>query len=437
MKRILALILILILLFAGCSPAEVSESSAEASVLLESVSRVWDNKELAEQAKQLLKADRLITDLFVGGKMTQLVDVSGKNATDSIPATGTEYEDFSVIEKLLTSTYSEASGISAKFLAFPKYGTKSISNVEGKTHFSFHYTEEYASADLTAVTVSDGSSNNQKVITAGNYTLNMVYDGSIWLLDNSIYFLQKNTSAAESTILFPNMNQGSAKTLSGNILVVEIFISDTKNKFSDADITAFDTKIKESFGFLSTVASSYEDTVKPDFKKLLYTHKSSINFTANEPYAFDFILAETSYKNLDKYIADNFDITTYDSYVAILCVNKNGTGFAKPYCENDTDAYKQLYYNERCVFFASDDSTSLARNILLLFGAQTQTDANLIQRMTNYCPNELLLGNAGIDTALLSELTAYQAGITKKLDKQFLAFYTAPAGEAPAESTAG
>lgn len=426
MKRLLAFLLVSMLLLSGCSSDAENSSSEAVSENIELEASSWDNASLLEMAKQLLTADQHIIDLFVGGKLTELVDVSGKNAIEFTPATGTEYEDFSVIEKLLASTYSEAGGTITKYLTFPKYGNRSILSIEGKTYFSFHYKEEFTGIDIEAITISDGSYSYTKNITAGLYTIPMVYDGSVWLLENSVYFLNKEAaSVPESDFVFPAMNQGSAKALTGRVLVVEVFITDSESTFTEEEIIAFDTKIKDGFRYIADSApngSSFE-IKDDDYKQLNFRHtQSAITFDPDDQTDFDLVLAKTMYQNLDKYITDDTNLIGYDSYLAVLCVNKAGSGYAKPFVTGEAPVYNA----ERCVLFPGDDKIILARNILALFGAQVPTDPYLAELFSSYCKNDILLGTAAAEDITISELTAYQAGINKKLDKQFYAFCTKP-----------
>lgn len=431
MKKIVAFLFVLTLLLSGCSAEPANNSDKEANEITEFETMSWDNDSLKDTAKQLLTADKLVTDLFVGGKLTTLVDVSGKNALDFTPATGTEYEDFSVIEQLLSSTYSEAGGTITKYLTFPKYGNRSILSIEGKTYFSFHYSEEFTGIDVEEITISDGEFQNTKKITAGIYTIPMVYDGSIWQLEDSVYFLYKEAGVVPSCdFVFTAMNQGSAKALTGRVLVVEIFITDTASTFTEDEITAFDTKIQESFQYIASTSPN-GSTFEMEFEQRTFKHtQSAIGFSSDDQTNFDLVLAKTTYEYLDKYITDNFETQGYDSYLAVLCVNKTGTGYAKPYVTGEAD----VFYAERCVLFPGDDKINLARNILALFGAQTPTEPTLVVLMENYCKNDIMRGTATAEETVISELTAYQAGVNKLLDQQFFAFCVAPTNDSSDES---
>lgn len=423
MKKIFSFIFIFVLILAGCSSDDGNASFVPESIENSDIHSDIDiskqsNEMLLETAKQLIESDKLVTELFVGGMLAKLVDVKGRNSIDFIPAAGSEYEDFYTIEKLLTSTYSVSGGTITKFLTFPKYGNRSILSVDGKTYFTFHYTENLKGIDTDSITLSDGSSDNEKIITAGEYTVSMVYDGSAWLLEDSIYFLYKEQQeSVESELVFPSMNKGSAAALSGKILVAEIFVSEKKTSFTDEKKENYLSKIEESFDYISKAAEAYEGSFTVDYKQFSFTHKTKIDFALDEPYAFDFVLAETSYENLDKYIKSNIDILNYDGYLVIICADKAGRGYAQPYVEGEPDVIK----SERCVLFSSDDTAGLTKNILTLFGAEQQTDEYQKKLMESYCKNEIMTASS-IQEAVLSELTAYQVGLTKQLNRQFYAF---------------
>ncbi len=420
MKKILALLLIT-LLFSGCT-VQTYDGFGVSETVTEDISietkAIIDNDSLIPIAQNLLEADKTVTELFVGGLLSELVDTEGLDPIDYTPATGTKYEDFSAIEKLLASTYTVASGTIEKFLSYPKYGNRSIIAKDGKTYFSFHYKEDLPSIDTDNIIISDGKNDNQKLIRAGAYTLTMVYDGASWQLEDSVYFLQKESEQpSESTAVFPNMNKGSAAALSGKILVVEVFVGEKKGTFTAEKVDAYEQKIKDSVSFILNSAIEYRGSFTFDFEQLFFTHSQNINFSVGEPYAFDMVLASTKYGDFEKYIKNNIDVSAYDGYFAVICADKTGTGFALPYTEGGS----KVLSTERCVLFSNDDTGLLTKNILALFGAEAQTDAYLTKLMKNYCKNEIMFAPPLTD-AVISELTAYQTGMTKYLDEQFTAF---------------
>ncbi|HBR31508.1 MAG: hypothetical protein PHD46_03985 [Eubacteriales bacterium] len=426
MKRITAILFVLLFILAGCDTKTEDSLTESINEMPKNQVIEWDNDSLIDTAKQLLYSDRLVTELFVGGKLTKLVDVSNKNPIDFASAAGTEYEDFTAIEKLLTKTYSIAGNTITKYLTLPKYGNRSILSVSGKTYFSFHYTEDFDGIDIESITISDGENENVKNITAGQYRIPMVYDGGVWLLEDSVYFLSREAERKpESDYVFPLMNQGTAKALTGRIMVVEIFVSDSKSSFTDEDITAFETKVSESFEYIKNAAPNGSE-FEVEYEKLKFKHsKSSIIFSSEDQTNFDLVLATTDYKNLDKYINENFNTFGYDSYLAIVCVNKTGSGYAKPYTQEEAD----IFTAERCVMFPNDGKIALARNILSVFGAQTPSDPYLKELLTSYCKNDIML--SGDEDSVISELTAYQAGLSKQLDRQFHSFCVKTVSEEP------
>ncbi|PKM63019.1 MAG: hypothetical protein CVU97_02345 [Firmicutes bacterium HGW-Firmicutes-21] len=422
MKKILIYIIVFIIIalpFSGCGTGKNSDN-VEDSILSEDLNSelIYDNT-LLETAKQLLGADKLITDLFVGGLLTELVDVGEKTPYDPTPATGSEYEDFYVIEKLLSSTYSVSSGVVSEYLSFPRYGEKSISQVEGKTYFSYHYTEEFNGIHIDGIWLSDGRNENEKIISAGIYTVSMVFDGTVWLLEDSIYFRHlRGQSEPDSVIMFPTMNEGTAKRLAGNILAVEIFISDTKSSINDEEMVEFQQRTRDSFDLITERASSYGETLTIEYKQLFYKYNGNLSLSANEPYNFDFIIASTTYDYLDKYINDNINTEGYDGYIALLYIDKEGVSYSQPYSEGEAD----IFYAERCYIFNNTTELELTKNILALFGAESPTDEYLTGLMRSYYDNEIMLSDS-LEDAVFGELTAYQLGLINKLDKQFFVFY--------------
>lgn len=421
MKKVLA-VLLLTLILSGCT-VQTYDDFGRPSAVSEGVFSIEkqeevDNNSLIPTAKKLLEADKTITKLFAGGLLSELVDTTGKDPLEYIPAAGTQYEDFSTIEKLLTSTYTVGSGVIEKYLSYPRYGNRSIISKDGKTYFSFHYKDNFTSVNTDNIFISDGINSNQKIINAGAFTLTMAYDGTAWLLEDSVYFVEKeNRKPSESTAVFPKMNQGSAATLSGKILVVEVFVAENKGKFTEEKTAFYDQKIRDSMSFILNSAVDHRGSFSFEVKQLFFSLSQTVDFSTDEPYAFDRVLATTKYGDLERYIKDNIDVSAYDDYFAVICADKTGTGFALPYSKGDSEVFKA----ERCVLFANDDSGLLTKNILSLFGAQEQTDAYLIRLMKSYFENEIMFAPP-LSGAVVSELTAYQTGMTKYLDDQFTAF---------------
>jgi len=419
MKRIFTFAFVFLLFFSGCAKDNIATFSEESVVLDKktSINKIMGDA-ITETAKELLENDYKVAKLFAGGMLTELVDVSNREPTELLPAAGTEYEDFFVIEKLLISTYSVSSGVIEKYLNYPEYGTRAITSDEGKTMFSFHYIEEIQKINIDSVTVSDGENSNQKIINADDITIPMGFNGKEWLLEDSVFFIQREEVVfQECDFAIEGMNTGSAATLTGNVLIVEVFLIDKNDSFTQEEMDSYSAKISESIDYIKKEAAEYGGLLNIEVNKLFFKYNTKIDLSP-ESYDFDLALARTEYQHLDRYISDNFDTSKYDNYLAIICAYENGKGYARPFNDADTDVFNA----DRCVMFSGDDTIMLTRNILTLFGAYLQTDSGLLKLMENYFEDDIMLCD-DLDRAYIGELTAYQVGLTKYLDKQFHAFY--------------
>ncbi len=425
MKKIITCILMSLLLLTGCmsDSDSISDEQSEASSYTHTdrtdLNEQSRESDLLNTAKDLLRADKLITELFVEGLLTELIDTGEHRPAELIPATGCEYEDFHVIEKLLAATYTVAGGTIEKYLNFPKYGQKSIASINGKTYFSSHYTEKFEGVYIDGIWLSDGKNENEKLITAGGYTIPMIYDGSVWLLEDSVYFLSEQSwKKIKPENLFGD--KGTARTLSGRILAVQIYVSDTRSEISDEEVLEFDSRIREATEFITEAASTYDTILHIEHKQLFYKYKGAINFSVNDLPSFDLVLAATSYKNLDKYINDNFDTEYYDGYFAVFCMDKQGESYSHPYKDTEDEEGSSVFFAERCAVFSNTTPREIVVNILELFGAEKQ-EGYFEELLSSYCENDIMLGGS-LETSVFCELTAYQTRILSRLDKQFAVF---------------
>ena len=129
-KKLISLVLLLVvcLLIGACNGQE--ESSIES---------VSDSGETAvsltqSEALSLIERDKTATDMFINNSLCDGV------ATQSVAVTEGEYADFSAVENLLSSTYTEDGGNREFFKGYPENLYPSVSGIDGKTFvFTFFY----------------------------------------------------------------------------------------------------------------------------------------------------------------------------------------------------------------------------------------------------------------------------------------------------------
>lgn len=382
-----------------CACADTLEQSG--------VSEVSENIEptAVENAQALINADYLIANIFVSG----LLETGG-------------YPEFADIRALLDTTYVPGSGAAESYLAFPGYGEAAVYSDGGKTAYNYLFKDTVPYINPEDITVTESGVEGVMNIDAGGYRLTMSFIGGRWLLGGSIYLMYaEERDAEELDFAFDGMGIGSAKALSGNILLVEVFVSDTVSAFSEESIAKFSAKIDSVTDFLRESAASYGTALSFDKKQLYFTHREVIEFSEEEPYRFELAMGTTAFGTLTGYIEGNMDTSGYDGYFAVLCSDKPGAGYAGPFTYGDAERF----FTERSVLLAEDSEGLLAVNILKLFGAAELTDSAQTDLMNKYIKNEIMAG-AELDAAAVSPLTAYRSGMTKRLPAPFRVFYTEP-----------
>ncbi len=222
MKRFLCISLIPILLLAlfACGGTEPEPEVTDTAPRLS-----------GDRARELVELDAQVIGIFVNGALC-----ASKSGVGYMHVTG-EYAEFSAITGLLDSVYCEKP-VAEMYLSYPSATDKiSVAESSGKTKVFYHPGSFFDTGyDPESISVSDGADENEKIITfsaaEGEVRLACRFDGSTWRLAQSRFSESAGMISPEKP-QFADM--GSLKTLSGSILFIDLFVSDSKRSFSEAE----------------------------------------------------------------------------------------------------------------------------------------------------------------------------------------------------------
>lgn len=396
-------------------------------------------RELLGAAVSLIESDKSVIDLVVlrsiAGK-NPVIDYSSHRLNASSP-----YYRYSALAELLSGVYTDAGA--EELIGFPSFGEKAVSNSDGITCYSAHYIPDFK-AYLLSDTISVVSyDKNSAVISAYAddselYTLILTKTDSGWRLDSSFYFVYNRSEhrpSWEQSGLKKGQNEGSGARLSGSNLVVNIFVTDRKTDWAESDIQNALAMQAEGLDFLvrqSTVFGVEGLTFKAtDRTESLFLKTSDTFSTAMDDFLWiDLLFADTTYRSLEGYVRENFDVDAYDNYTVTLHVNKKGRSYSLP-CNSTYYDYK-LYNTERSVVFYSTDknysyctkSGVYVHELLHLYGADDLYDDlipdNIAEKIDAYYKNEIMLTiPSDVEQACVSLYTAYLIGWTDRMSEIF------------------
>jgi len=423
-------------------PAGQISGGAESSVNSGAQS-VFTNGEETEKTAvlaalgELLEKDGEITDLFVFGGIYDGYELSGGEFDIYPTREDDKYHSFAFLKETLDSVYTQSGG--EFFLNFPKYGPKAVCDITGVTWFSTHYTPAFKPVpDLsTAKVLSVGEDSALVRIysedgVAVDMPLALTKDG--YRLDECFYKAYetaKTSQAEDKDKPATAMGLGSASSLTGKCIIINIFISDAVSEWNESDVREVLSRLEKAAVFLEETAAFYGRDTTVEYtgeKNSLYleTNKTLPVDMANFVW-IDSLFGDTELRTLESYIKPS--AAGYDNYCAVLHINKKGRSYALA-ADKEYSDYKN-YLAEKCVVFHTDDADYpyydspgvYAHEILHLFGAEDlygsfiSPDAD--KKLEHYFPNEIMRFVSDIDQAAVSPYTAFRIGLTDYIDDQF------------------
>jgi hypothetical protein len=456
LKKHFAIILVLIILLVSCQNtpgttdesglfseisadvSEISEVNEVSDLSIESGISEQEKAEFIANARRLLEADAEITSLIINGEIYK--DEQKKDGGTVLYPLSAEnkYYEFSKLEELVYSVYTKEGG--EYIINFPTYGTGRVVSVSGKTWYSTHFAPDFNDHAKSIKLISlNEKSGRVEVKTENGYTVNINFENTSagWRMSKGLYQAVtefKHTVPSGDEVKSTAMNMGSAKTLTGKCLVINVFLSDSVSSWKDDDIKVALSRLNKARDFTVSLASFYGgslDLTATDQTTSLYIEtKDKIPTDISDFVWIDLLFCDTVYGSLEGYAESHFDLESYDNWCVLFHLNKKGRSYAIP-CDKANSDW-QHYYAERCVVFHTTDQSYqyynspgvYAHELFHLFGASdlytpyiSDEDAKLLY---NYFPNDIMnVIPLDLELASVSPFTAYRMGWLDYLDEQF------------------
>lgn len=416
-----AIIFILALALGFCLCACNGGNDAESSSYAESSEPEKEALLTVESATSLIKNDKLLTDIFVNN---MLCDTIGFTEELTILPSRNNYSDYSLIEELIADTYSASGEYASTLTSYPAGHTPAVTGIEGRTYVFNHLGSKYddfvSDSDIT-VKVTDDENICQivgKTKSGKEISFTAVRENEKWLLEKGIFGINPDESEFDKT--FANSQLGSFMSYSGNILVIQLFVSDKESSFTKEDEAAFHEKLEYAFGYISEESEKFGNEVNITYGSAYFEHE---NVLGTRGLDFDIVFAETGFGSLQSFAEANFDLTGYDNYVFAVCLNKE---LEISYELYDGSKETRLYFAERVIMGNNTDEPSICVSMLKLLGAYAY-DEEVCDKETEalfreYFPNDIMVSES-LSFSEMSPVTAYACGITDKLPTLYRIFY--------------
>lgn len=372
-----------------------------------------------DTAKSLIERDRQITDMFVNNSLCS------KKVTEYSPVISfNEYADYSKLLSALENTYTQSGGSIQAFLSYPNESLPAVKNIDGRTNVFNHIGSHYNGyVDVNSIKLNGGSE-TLKHFTAlaadgKKIEFTAVLEEGKWLLQKGIFLLNPKTEE-EFTQKFPGSSLGSFMEFSGNILVIQLFVSDKESEVTADEEKEFHKKLEPALNYISEQSERYGNEVNISYENLYFDHEGIIGY---RPLDFDIVFAETGFGTLQNFAESNLDITAYDNYVVAVCIDKDiKTSFAAYKGTNETE----IYYGERVMINKESKETEICVSLLSLLGAYNYgegiCDEYTEALYRRYFPNDIMVSES-LTFSEMSPVTAYACGITDQLPPLYRVFY--------------
>lgn len=393
------------------SVADETLSSAEEIVLPELS---------VETALELVKKDKLITEIFV---CNSLYDKTNTKPEYQSLSADNPYCDYSVLQSLLDTTYADDAE-KEFFLSYPLRDLPAVKNMDGKTNVFYHLGSGYADfADEKTITVSDGEDENSKIIgfktsSGKEISLNAVYVNENWYLEKGIF----NTNSAENVRFdggFIESGKGSLQKLSGKILVIEFFVEDKVTKISDEMQDDFHEQIYTATQRIAHQVSHYTEKCEFVYDRKYFLHENELGTKVIE---FDIMFAETGFGTLKAFAEANYDLSQYDGYVFAVCMNKD-VRTSVALCDGNMDT--ENYFGERMIISPKTTALEIYKGFLQIAGAydynQKRINAYAEELFKVYFPNDSVVCD-DVFMSAMSPVTAYSCGAIDDIESIYRIF---------------
>lgn len=348
MKRFLCISLIPILLLAlfACGGTEPEPEVTDTAPRLS-----------GDRARELVELDAQVIGIFVNGALC-----ASKSGVGYMHVTG-EYAEFSAITGLLDSVYCEKP-VAEMYLSYPSATDKiSVAESSGKTKVFYHPSSFFDTGyDTESISVSDGADENEKIITfsaaEGEVRLACRFDGSTWRLAQSRFSESAGMISPEKP-QFADM--GSLKTLSGSILFIDLFVSDSKRSFSEAEEAERTAKTAAAARYLTDQSALLGGSLDITCTVMRFEHGAELGGRTTN---FDLVFAATEFETLQGLVETACDTLSYDGYVVFAHTVSDITGL----CRFENSEPTAHYFAEHYFCTAETTYTDITAACLALAG---------------------------------------------------------------------
>ncbi len=418
------------------SSGTASESEESSSVPEEPSDPEPDERELfLQDAQELLEKDLAFTELLVMGGIFEGERVGADKFAARTVSPQNRYYLSQTLWDDLCSVYLPSGA--EEYSAYPEYGTKFVLLSGEQAKYSFHFTPAPAATlVIGSAYVKEFGEQSAAVavpdISGAEHEAGFTLTADGWRLNRPCFFAFRN---AEYTPQYTTAGIGSAASLKGECLLINVFIDDGVSSWDEKDIKAELDKVGAAAEFIKSAAASYGSDVRFVITDQVTSPRlSTSEKLPDSPEGFvriDLLFNSTVFGSLQNYVAEYFELESYENYCVLLHLNKPGRSYALECDSNDFDW--EAYSCERALFYRSEDKKyefycgecTYAHEILHLFGAVDLYGENIsesaAESLAHYYPNDIMSA-VGSDIGLygVSPLTAYLTGMTDALHEQFV-----------------
>lgn len=361
--------------------AEASVLSVEASgeTAEESEAFAFDTEELADSeedgkreeleraALELLAVDLQVIDIFANQALAPYAvglpteSYGFRVGADYYGLDGDcLYSDFSAIEALLASAYSEDSGAPRRFLEeYPIKESPAIrSDYLGNTQICYLYDADFdTSLEGAAVTYlgerDEGVYRFQYGKGSRYYSFEMTEGECGYRLNDSLLFIAEAVLEKESTVDSAAEEVGSAVELRGECLWINVFVDNYDSVWDAESTRAVEAMVKEAGAYIEECGRAYgvEDLVLDYAWSSVEVGGYSPSYDGGVDWAID-TFKELCYDGYDGYVAELLEGKSPDNYCITFHFNRHGRSFCVP-CDIYT-GNNSAYHNEFCVLYYSE-----------------------------------------------------------------------------------
>lgn len=229
---------------------------------------------------------------------------------------------------------------------------------------------------------------------------------------------------------------GSAKTLTGSTLVVNLFLSDAESQWDSQSRTDAMEMLEEAFAFLTEEAARYGQEIRLTQTDKLASYYLTFDQAVEDNLEYyqwtDQMLPQNGFADFAALLEDAVKQAgeAYDNVAAIVHLNKPGRSYALPFHRGNEEKYQAEHL---VMFFNEDDShpyyicpAAYAHELLHLFGARDLYDpdgqnAAVKELAQSVCEDDIMLSiSSNLYSRRVEDFTAHSVGWLTELPEEFV-----------------